>query len=64
LGPLDTRSDRSYRAAGILRNPRINAVIQKRGPRGGHMPQGSAGDELVFLTRLRGVGRCRRKKET
>jgi len=60
----DTRSVRSFRAAGILRDPRIYAVIQKRGPRGGHLPQGSVGDQLVFRTRLRGVGRCQRRGKT
>jgi len=60
----DTCSGRSYRATGVLRNPRICAVVQKRGRRGGHLPQGSVGDQLVFRTRLRGVGRCQRRGKT
>jgi len=60
----DTCSVRSYRATGVLRNPRICAVVQKRRRRGGHLPQGSVGDQLVCQTRLRGVGRCRRRGKT
>jgi len=56
-----TRSVRSYRAAGVLRNPRICAVVQKRPRRGGHLPQGSVGGQLIIRTRLGGVGRCRRR---
>jgi len=57
----DTRSVRSYRAAGVLRNPRLCAVVQKRRRRGGHLAQGSVGGQLVIRTRLGGVGRCRRR---
>jgi len=60
----DTCSVRSYRASGVLRNPRICAVVQNRRRRGGHLPQGSVGDRQVFRTRLRGVGRCRRRGKT
>jgi len=60
----DTRSVRSYRAAGVLRNPRICAVVQKRRRRGGHLPQGSVGAQLVIRTRLGGVGRRRRRGKT
>jgi len=57
----NTRSVRSYRAAGVLSNPRICAVAQKRRRRGGHLPQGRVGGQLVIRTRLGGVGRCRRR---
>ena len=59
-----TRSVRLYRAADVLRNPRIYAVVHKKGRRGGHLPQGSVADQLVFWTRLRGVRRCRRREKT
>jgi len=51
-----TRSVRLYRAADVLRNPRIYAVVHKKGRRGGHLPQGSVGGQLVIRTRLGGVG--------
>ena len=61
----DTRSAGPCRATGVLRNPRICAVVQKRGRRGGHPPQGSVGGQLVIRTRLGSVcgvadegGRC------
>jgi len=47
-----TRSVRLYRAADVLRNPRIYAVVHKKGRRGGHLPQGSVGGQLVIRTRL------------
>jgi len=60
----DTCSVRSYRAAGVLRNPRIYVVVQKRGRRGGHLPQSSIGGQLVIRTRPGGVGRRRRRGKT
>jgi len=60
----DTCSVRSYRAVGVLRNPRIYVVVQKRGRRGGHLPQSSIGGQLVVRTRLGGVGRRRRRGKT
>jgi len=57
----DTRRVRSCRAAGELRIPRIHVVVQKREQRGGHLPQGSLGGQLVIRTRLGGVERCRRR---
>ena len=57
----DTRSVRLYRSAGVLRNPRICAVVQKRRRRGDHLPQASAGGQLIIRTRLGSVGCCRRR---
>jgi len=57
----DTRNVRLYRAAGVLRSPRLYSVVQKQRRRGGHLPQGSLGSQLVIRTRLGGVGRCRRR---
>jgi len=57
----DTRSVRLYRSAGVLRNPRLCAFVQKRRRTGDHLPQGSVGGQLIILTRLGSVGRCRRR---